>query len=225
MAGGVWNAVGKLRSFWFFIVGLAAIGVGTAIYAYRLSFGGGLSSEVADWSAFGSYAGGVFGPLISFLTLLAVLKTVYLQRELLDNQSAEFIKLDANQKASAEKQDAQLVIAKEELDLARAQAYLTTQLQLVETLIEHYRREADGLGDALKMIVDEVGYSGKTIEATKEPLEKKHVAEQKIADLIALSLELSVFEYSSVEEIRKTAGVKILKVMYGAVLAFGQDCP
>lgn len=84
----------KLLSFWLFILTLGAAGVGVAIYVYRLKFGGGLSAEAANWSTFGSYVGGVFGPLFSFLTLLAVLKTVYLQRELLSNQVKEFVKLD-----------------------------------------------------------------------------------------------------------------------------------
>lgn len=205
----------KLWSFWFFIIALGAIGIGIAIYAYRLKFGGELSSEASDWSAFGSYAGGVFGPFISFLTLLAVLKTVYLQRELLDNQAAEFIKLDAHQQLAAKKQDQQLEMAKSELELTKAQAYLSTQLQFIETLKEHYRREADGLSEAIKLILEKGGYNINSQEVAEPILKNKKDAEQKMSDLIGLSLELSILDFSTVLEIRKACSVKILKIMYG----------
>jgi hypothetical protein len=205
----------RLWSFWFFIVALCALGICIAIYAYRLKFGGGLSSEASDWSAFGSYSGGVFGPLILFLTLLAVLKTVYLQRELLDNQVAEFIKLDAHQQWAAKKQDLQLEMAKSELELTKAQAYLSTQLQFIETLRDHYRREADGLSEAIKLILDNGGYNNKRQELAEPILANKQEAEQKMSELVGLSLELSMLDFSTVTEIRKACSVKLLKIMYG----------
>ena len=205
----------RFWSFWFFIVALCAIGVTAAIFVYRLKFGGAFSSEASDWSAFGSYAGGIFGPFISFLTLLAVLKTVYLQRELLDNQAAEFIKLDAHQQSAAKKQDLQLEMAKSELELTKAQAYLSTQLQFIEALKDYYRREADGLSEAIKLILDKGGYNAKSQEIAEPILKNKKAAEQKMSDLIGLSLELSMLDFSTVTEIRKACSVKILKIMYG----------
>ena len=76
--------------FSLFLVVVVIVSVVLAVVLYRQSFGSGLSLEPNNWSAFGGYMGGVFGPLISFLTLLAILKTIRLQKELLDTQRTEF---------------------------------------------------------------------------------------------------------------------------------------
>jgi hypothetical protein len=204
----------SIWSFWFLIVAMAFAALFIALYIYRLKFGGEFSPEASDWSAFGGYMGGVLGPLVSFLTLLAVLKTVYLQRELLDAQAAEFIKLDGHQELAASKQDEQLSLARAELEISRAQAYLATQLELLETLRAHFRREADGMGEAVIKILERDGFKAMHEKIAEEPLKKKEVAEQKIADLIGLSLELSVLRYSTVEEIAKVSGPKMLSIIY-----------
>lgn len=43
---------------------------------------------------------------------------------------------------------------------------------------------------------------------------KKEAAEKKISDLIALSLELSVKTYDTVDEIIKVSGPKMLEIIY-----------
>lgn len=215
MARWIQELIKVITSFWFVVVTVALLGAVTAICLYRLRFGGGLSATSADWSAFGSYVGGVLGPLVSFLTLIAVIRTVYLQRELLDNQSSEFSKMEKHQEQAATSQAEQLALAKEELERTRAQMYLSTQLQFLETLRDHYRREADGLADVVMQLMKASNFSAATQVAAEEPIKKKQVAEQKIADLVGLSLQLSVLEYSSVESIKKECAPKILKIMYG----------
>lgn len=204
----------KIWSFWFLIVATAIAALVVTIYYYRLTFGGGLSPDASDWSAFGGYIGGVFGPLVSFLTLLAVLKTVYLQRELLDAQANEFLKLDRHQKEASCKLDEQISIAKSELEISKAQAFLSTQLELLETLRDHFRREADSMGEAALKILEHEGFSSQHAKLAEEPIQKKEIAEQKIADLISLSLKLSVMRYSSVEEISKVSGPEMLEIIY-----------
>ncbi|MGF0241214.1 hypothetical protein ACQR3P_18355 [Rhodococcus sp. IEGM1300] len=204
----------KIWSFWFLIVSTAIAALMVAIYYYRLTFGGGFSPEAGDWSAFGGYIGGVFGPLVSFLTLLAVLKTVYLQRELLDAQAGEFIKLEQHQKLATFKLDEQIAIAKSELEVSKVQAYLSTQLELLETLRDHFRREADGMGQAAIRLLEIDNFRATHSKLAEEPLMKKEAAEKKISDLIALSLELSVKTYDTVDEIIKVSGPKMLEIIY-----------
>lgn len=204
----------SIFSFWFLLVCIVFVSAIFASYYYWTMFGSQLSPNSSDWSAFGSYFGGVFGPLISFCTLLAVLKTVYLQRELLDVQANEFLKLESHQKLALSKQEEQLALAKAELDISKAQAYLATQLELLETLRGHFRREADGMGSAAIKILEHKGFDSQHQKLAEEPIRKKKIAEQKIAELIALSLELSVLQYTTVDEIIKAVGRKMLDIIY-----------
>lgn len=62
-------------------------------FLYGKQLGYGLSTLEADWAAFGSFFGGVFSPMVSFVTLIAIIQTIKLQRALLENQASEFAKL------------------------------------------------------------------------------------------------------------------------------------
>jgi len=67
----------------FALLGLAVL-VGTiGAYLWLGGFASTLSSHSADWANFGTYVGGVAGPLLSFLALIAVVWTLRLQHELL----------------------------------------------------------------------------------------------------------------------------------------------
>lgn len=98
----------------FAIIGIASaslvvvVAAVVAILEYRSVFGSQLSSISADWSNFGSYIGGVFGPLISFITLIAVMLTVVLQKRLLDEQSAQFVEMNNLQKETFNSQADQI---------------------------------------------------------------------------------------------------------------------
>lgn len=211
----VWKKVtGAIVSLWFLTIALGIASLAVAIYTYRLKFGGDLSTDPAKWSAFGGYIGGIFGPLVSFLTLIAVLRTVYLQRALLKSQMAEFSKMDSHQITAASKQDAQIALAKSEADSAKLQAYVSNQLQLLETLRSHFRREADGMGVAATKILEISGRETKSLAAAEEPLKKKEIAEQKVADLLALSLELSTLDFETIEDVRKAISPKLISITY-----------
>ncbi|MCS4282417.1 hypothetical protein M2396_000682 [Pseudomonas sp. BIGb0278] len=69
---------------------LALTALFTVFYAYRTQFPGDFSTESGDWSDFGSYFGGVLGPIVSVLTLITVFKTVLLQREMIRIQDDTF---------------------------------------------------------------------------------------------------------------------------------------
>jgi len=98
--------------------------------------------------------------------------------------------------------------------MAKAQAFLSIQLQFIESLKDHFRREADSLAEGVKMVLEKGGNSSSLREAADEAIAKKQTAEQKIADLIGIALDLSTMDYSNVEQIRKACSLKILKVMY-----------
>ncbi|ROL64578.1 hypothetical protein BHU25_22115 [Pseudomonas vranovensis] len=189
------------------LVGVVILGMIVAVLFYRYQFDGALAAKSEEWSNFGSYMGGVVGPLVSLVTLFAVLKTVYMQRELLDTQKAEFKELMA-------KQDEQLIHAKSEANRARVQAYQATLLNVLERFTAEFRYDAtEQLAAAEKVTAD-----GRSIleSVVAEGNYKQHAddSRKKVAAFTLLALELSVHEFESVEEIQAKFTPQMLKIMY-----------
>ncbi|WP_308907648.1 hypothetical protein [Pseudomonas canadensis] len=203
-----------LTSFWFYSSASILVSLAIAIFFYRLKFSGGLSDNSTDWSNFGSYMGGVFGPLVSFVTLLAVLKTVYMQRELLDTQKQEFIALNSQQVSSLERQDAQLKISIEESQRSSVQDYLSNQFKLIDVLIANQQRQAEAMSEAaLKIFELDHGSLAQRLKAAEPALADKDKALGNVKSLIGLSVELSVSEFTSAQEILALVGPRLLKIL------------
>ncbi|EKA7352461.1 hypothetical protein ACT0L1_004198 [Vibrio vulnificus] len=75
----------------YYLLGLGLIFV--VICFYALFFGVihqfPLSSDTVVWGAFGSYFGGIIGPILSFLTFVILAKTLILQQEAFRSQNNE----------------------------------------------------------------------------------------------------------------------------------------
>ncbi|MCR9731287.1 hypothetical protein O4N70_05950 [Vibrio parahaemolyticus] len=75
----------------YYLLGFSLIFV--VICFYALFFGvihqSPLSSDTVVWGAFGSYFGGVIGPILSFLTFVILAKTLILQQETFRSQNKE----------------------------------------------------------------------------------------------------------------------------------------
>lgn len=82
----------KLVPYIFLLTALFVLAVPSV---YFIRFPGGFSENQTDWASFGSYVGGTVGAVFASLSFLALLYTVYLQREELStavtalNKSAE----------------------------------------------------------------------------------------------------------------------------------------
>jgi hypothetical protein len=125
-------------SFWFFAIVLVFCSGFATICLYRTYLGVEFSRNPSDWSVFGSYFGGVVGPLVSFVTLLAVLRTVYLQKELLGVQRSEFdslMRLQLNTFASQERQvkNAMAIADREHMERSRGACLQMLDRQLLHT--------------------------------------------------------------------------------------------
>lgn len=68
----------------FALLGLAILAGTIGAYIWLGGFDPTLPHQSADWANFGTYVGGVAGPLLSFLALIAVVWTLRLQYQLLD---------------------------------------------------------------------------------------------------------------------------------------------
>lgn len=182
------------------------IAVVIAILIYRFKIGGELASKSDEWSNFGTYIGGVLGPLISFVTLLAVLKTVYMQRDLLETQKNEFTDLSA-------KQDQQLVLAKTEAERAKVQAYQTTVLNVLESFSAEFKDDARELAVSASNVASRglnILDSVRLVESYKS---REDEARKKVSEFKILALELSINEYQNTDEIKKKFGPELQRIL------------
>ena len=119
---------------------LIAIGCLAGLYfIYRNTFDGDVSNSISDWGSFGSYFGGVAGPIIGMFSLFAIMITVGLQFTMLDRQMAEFKKLHILQNETLKQTQVQVEIQK----LALEQAEIQLDLQHEQFESEAMSREQD----------------------------------------------------------------------------------
>ncbi|CAI8749666.1 hypothetical protein [Pseudomonas sp. IT-P260] len=172
-------------------VGLAIIFVllGSLLYFYFNVFDGGVSKKPDSWSAFGSFFGGVFGPVISLVTLFALLRTIQLQKELLVTQSTEF--------------DALSSLQSEQLREAKLSDYKTHQLQLLhqqttmlEQMQDRYQQEAE------RIFLHTTEFHGTKAAALQDMDNAIVDSEYKVKRLIKLSIKVSLTTYETIEQIR-----------------------
>jgi hypothetical protein len=69
--------------FLFALAGFLVLAGTIAAYSFLGDFGRTFSPNSVDWANFGNYLGGVAGPLLSFLALMAVAWTIRLQYDLM----------------------------------------------------------------------------------------------------------------------------------------------
>jgi hypothetical protein len=164
------------------VVASAAACLAAAYFAYFQEFHGGFSAKQETWGQFGDFIGGTVNPLLSFLSLLALVFTVVLQTRQLENSREELanskIELQATReemRRSAEAQSemaaashaqakyanisarlsalqAALSVASESLAQAQRAGVLAGQIELHNSLLQRKERLA---GEILR-ITDEL---------------------------------------------------------------------
>jgi len=70
----------KSWRFWLLVSLLLLVGIGPYIFIFH----GGLSTESSEWGNFGSYLSGIFGPILSVLSMLVIVWTVH--KQITENQ-------------------------------------------------------------------------------------------------------------------------------------------
>lgn len=207
------RAKDRFLPFLLFSVIAVILAVIAAVVAYRYRFGGTLAFQSVEWANFGGYIGGVFGPLVSFVTLLAVLKTVYMQRELLDVQKHEFEELLKFQRLDSVKQDEQLELAKSEANRAKVLAYQTSILNLIESYSNEFRLDANEMFAAAERATSGDLPILDGIAAEAKYRDKCDEARKKVAAFKILALELSVAEFSDVREVKEKFAPRMLEIL------------
>lgn len=185
------------------IIGITLLGVGfvVSVGLYLHIFSGGLSHQSADWSALGSFFGGVFGPIVSVVTLIALLKTLKLQHQTLMSQKSDSERVIGLQNQSYQSQAQQLLIAEEELKSAKVSDFKNSVIRVFEQRINYYlHSQADALNriDSLSKLGD---FSG-TIQAIEEVSKRIELYKVELDRLLRESLRLAVKDFESLEEAR-----------------------
>lgn len=175
-----------------------------AVMSYLSVFNNGLSHSPDSWAAFGSFFGGVVGSIASVVTLLAVLKTIFLQKELLDVQRSEFSAMQALQNKMFESQLAQI---NRDNKNSERKIVEETRLNVLKTLEFTTRSLSDEL-DVKRKGAEQMmmwGVEGKII-VTLEKIEKVNLKikayERRLAEMMNLHISLCFDDYEDAKSIK-----------------------
>ncbi len=186
------------------LVGSVFVAIPLSVYFYREAFNGGLSAVPDRWSAFGSYIGGVFGPLVSFLTLLAILKTIGLQKELLDTQRHEFKAMQKLQAKTLGSQLAQIERASAEADRRVVEETRLNVLKTLDNYSAALRREYEvkrrGFEQFFQWVMDKK--AAPNSDQIEGMLSKLSGYEKRLASLTMLYSDLCFDEFADVASIK-----------------------
>ncbi|QXI24656.1 hypothetical protein HU724_010385 [Pseudomonas iranensis] len=182
----------------------------------------GLSSNPDNWSAFGSFFGGIFGPLISAVTLVALLKTISLQREVIDTQREEYRKLQKQQEFSLSEQQQQTELARMALMSARVADYRAGILQMLEQQCNYQHSAANAysgrINTSLSMLgplakMEDSPENIKAVSDLKVLAERMGESEKSAQEISKLSMRLAIKEFETVDELKSYIEVHISKIV------------
>ncbi|MFI8380823.1 hypothetical protein [Pseudomonas sp. NPDC079086] len=186
-----------------------------AILFYRHAFPGPLSLSSNDWSALGSFFGGIFGPLVAFITLMALLKTIRIQRKLLATQQNEFKKLFNLQNETYETQCKQLKQAEEQASTSYISNYQSTSLRMLEQQISLNQSIIERCTKSSYDLIDRLALQkpGATQGQIDQLLVQKEQSEKTINELSQLAIKISLQEYKSINILKKDISEGLLKAL------------
>ena len=180
------------------VIGIAA----SLIYWYMLDRN--LSSNPNDWGAFGSYIGGVLGPAVSFVALIAVLKTISLQRAAAAVQQTQFTQMQEMQKEVIDAQNKQLELATQTAIDERVLAYKAAVMKVVEQQIAYYTNGVDIIDRKLHLFA--TLEDAATMAELKEKLlhldDQRGIAERRVKGLQDFVMTFMLKQHRSTDEIQ-----------------------
>lgn len=127
------------------IVATALILIGGAIYAYLHEFNGTFSHDQDVWGQFGDFLGGTLNPILSFLTLLALVFTLLLQSRQVEMQKVELENSKQELAATQEEMTYARKIAEQQVEQLRVESKkedVFRTIQVLESRLESLYRES-----------------------------------------------------------------------------------
>ncbi|BFM20489.1 hypothetical protein R50076_15380 [Gilvimarinus japonicus] len=177
-----------------------------AISYYQTTFNGEPSTDPKYWSAFGSYIGGIFSPLIAFCTIPILGITVFLQWQIIVTQQREFLALHRIQ-------EKQLKQAESDSEFQRINSYKQTILTVINQQLDSYKVQKRDLSESLhaSKVKTTAGFVG-TIDSSEgavyiseKDLQKRFdkmitQLRERIHSHTNLSAEIAVKQFSTMQE-------------------------
>ena len=176
------------------------------LWFYFNVFDGDVSRKADSWSAFGSFFGGVFGPVISLVTLFALLRTIQLQKDLLVAQRSEFESMGAMQT--------------DQLKTSKLSDYKSHQLQLLYQQISMFEQMQDRYTQEAERISSRVTeFYGTKSEAIRNMDKGIQDAEAAISELIQLSISVSLTRFDTIEQIQEVVseGLRLIHPFFSKI--------
>lgn len=190
-----------------FLFGLAFFVLLSAVIVfgfYRYQFSGGISSDGSDWSTFGTYVGGVLGPIISFAALLGLLVTAKLQRDVFVLQQQQYNDLAKQQLESANAQSRQLQIATDTLEHGRVNSYKSMVIQMLQHRVDIHNQSASAADEKIQVIWREFGKTPEHIDMERitELASSRDENKRQAAKIARMILTLALREHPTVSAFR-----------------------
>jgi hypothetical protein len=192
-------------------ISILVIALLLSVTSYLWVFRYGLSNEPNNWSAFGSFFGGVFGPMVSVVTLVAILKTISLQREMMDAQREEYSSLLDQQRLAFIEQQRQTELSDSALKSSRVADYKSGLLQMLDQQSNYQHSAANAyrerINTALSMLgplkdIKDTPENKKSMEDLGELSKRMGESERSALEITRLSLSLAVTEFEDVAEVK-----------------------
>ncbi len=136
---------------WFLaaLVGFVLFSTFLVLYFYRSVFSGEISANANDWSVFGTYVGGVLGPVISFVALIGLLVTAKLQRDTFLLQERQYFDIAQQQVESTNAQKHQIEIATATLEYGRVNNYKAMVLQVLQHRVDIHNQAVSTINEKM----------------------------------------------------------------------------
>lgn len=208
----------RISADWFSValVTVVMLSAVLAFVVYRQAFSADLSHQPDNWSAFGGFVGGVFGPLISFLTLLAILKTIGLQKDLLDTQRNEFETMQALQLKAVEAQLSQIRSSDAESARRLIEESRISALQALDKYLHgiraEYEQKKSQLNSLYQWLLD--GKAKASTEDMERMTAKLKEYEETLALMTVLYGDLCFCDFENVEELREKFQTGIAEIWH-----------
>lgn len=114
-----------------FIIAILFIAIVLSVYFYN--FSGNISLKHEEWGAFGDFVGGSLNPALSFLALIALLVTLWLQSKQTEISVQELSETRAELRRSAEAQESSTRHQKRQVKIQE----LTARISVITLLLEY----------------------------------------------------------------------------------------
>ncbi|GHW88298.1 hypothetical protein VCSRO199_3421 [Vibrio cholerae] len=183
------------------LVALIVLGTIVSILTYRSVFDGALSELPSDWGDAGGFFGGIFTPIIAFATLIAIVITIQLQKQLLETQNREFTKLYNLQQETLDTQKRELSVVSEQALEQSLNEQKKIYLNLLEQQIDIRRCDMERASEGAMFMLHKQN-EGYAIEksAIENNLSQKELLEKQVQVLTYVSIGFTLQKFKSISE-------------------------